>query len=74
MTISIEELRVKSDAEESACIKAQERIERGSFIGKFVGRFQRWAHASELRQITDELDVAELYGRLGVEYPPTDSL
>ena len=73
MTTSIEELSVRYDEEELACIEALDLIERGGVIGRLVGKFQRWVHTGELQNITEELDVAELYGRSAKEYRPSDS-
>jgi hypothetical protein len=66
---SVEKLREQFDQEEAACARAQRLIDKGGVIGGLVGRIQRWVHTGELRQITEELDVAELYASLGKERP-----
>jgi hypothetical protein len=68
----IENLNSQFEAEEAACIRADQLIKQGGIIGSVVGRFQKWVHTNELEQITDELDVAELYAHLGKEYLPSD--
>ncbi len=71
MTSRAENLRIVRAVEEEACMRAQELIEKGSLIGKLIGRVERWVHEGELRYIDNELDAAALDEQRTEDLPPS---